>query len=405
MTAGVNRPTPDLTSVQKQYLQQYLRRDKLYQKILDLQHERQSHLIIDKRKEITLHDQKYQQARMMPVTAFGTGYDGYGNGTTGNRFRIIYPNERKRPKRTREFKFSLQQLGDIAEKEDVLIPIRLEIDGADGYKLRDTFTWNMNETLITPEHFAEVLCDDLNFPAAIFVPLIVKQIQDQIQGYIIHPAASQEPPSSDPQIMEIDLEFNQKSTTINDELRILIKVDITVGKISFADQFEWDINCQWNDPELFAEILTTELGLGGEFKTAIAHSIREQIQIYVKSLMLVGHPFDGMSVQDDDLRQSFLPPVSNIIRKEDAVDTYTPVLIELSEAEIEKIEKDRERDARRKRRQTRGRRGVILPDREPPKTHRTLLHNNMIVPDPTDETNFIIKPRHNVTRYSGFPYG
>ena len=39
---------------------------------------------------------------------------------------------------------SIQQLREIAEKEDLLVPIRLEIDGADGYKLRDTFTWNIN---------------------------------------------------------------------------------------------------------------------------------------------------------------------------------------------------------------------------------------------------------------------
>jgi hypothetical protein len=39
-----------------------------------------------------------------------------------------------------------------------------------------------------------------------------------------------------------------------------------VGNISLVDQFEWDINNEKNDPELFAEILATELGLGGEFK-------------------------------------------------------------------------------------------------------------------------------------------
>jgi len=38
--------------------------------------------------------------------------------------------------------------------------------------------------------------------------------------------------------------------------------------------------------------------------------------------------------------------VTNIVRKEDSVDAHTPVLVELTEAEIDKIEKDRERDAR-----------------------------------------------------------
>lgn len=41
-----------------------------------------------------------------------------------------------------------------------------------------------------------------------------------------------------------------------------------------------------------------------------------------------------------------MPAVSNVIREEDAVENFTPVLIDLSDAEIDKIEKDRERDAR-----------------------------------------------------------
>ncbi|CAG8627522.1 803_t:CDS:10, partial [Ambispora gerdemannii] len=412
-------PAPELNSIQKNNLETFIKRDALYQRALDLQHRRQMALITEKRREMEIaHNERKTNARSAS-SVFGPGYDGYGNGTTGNKFRIIYPHDRKRFKKTREFSFSGKQLEEISYKEDSLVPIRLEID-LDGYKLRDTFTWNMNETIITPEHFAEVLCDDMHFPSASFVPAIAKQIHEQIQGFYLHPAitASSLPPlaqneinsngSSSSFLKIIDkLKNSNSGENINEmdidtpeevvrdqfgddgELRILIKLDVTVGNISLVDQFEWDINCQKNDPEFFSEILTTELGLGGEFKTAIAHSIREQVQIYVKSLILVGHPFDGSNVQDDDLRQNFLPALSSVVRKEEQVDQHTPILVELTEAEIDKIEKDRERDARRKRRQTRGRRGVILPDREPPKTHRTLLHNTMLIPDPADETGYI----------------
>lgn len=37
----------------------------------------------------------------------------------------------------------LDQLEEQGEKDDMLVPIRLEIE-LDGYKLRDTFTWNLN---------------------------------------------------------------------------------------------------------------------------------------------------------------------------------------------------------------------------------------------------------------------
>lgn len=42
-----------------------------------------------------------------------------------------------------------------ASQHECLVPIRLDME-LEGQKLRDTFTWNKNESLITPEQFAEV---------------------------------------------------------------------------------------------------------------------------------------------------------------------------------------------------------------------------------------------------------
>lgn len=107
-------------------------------------------------------------------------------------------------------------------------------------------------------------------------------------------------------------------------------------------------------------------------RTAIAHSIREQVHTYQKSLFLVGHPSDGTAVQDDDLRMSFLSPVTSVARPMDQVQAFTPILNYLSDSELERNEKEREKEMnKRKKRNTRGRRGVALPDREPIKTLRT----------------------------------
>lgn len=77
-------------------------------------------------------------------------------------------------------------------------------------------------------------------------------------------------------------------------------------------------------------------------------------------------------VQDDDLRMSLLPSLSTGARAMDQVVTFTPLLNYLSESEIERNEKEREKELNRRRRKTnRGRRGIALPDREPPKTFRT----------------------------------
>lgn len=120
-------------------------------------------------------------------------------------------------------------------------------------------------------------------------------------------------------------------------------------------------------------VLTVRVGwLTRVSRTAIAHCIREQVQVYQKSLFLVGHPADGSAVQDDDLRMSFLPSLASATRAMDQVQSFTPVLNYLSDGEIERNEKEREKElTKRRKRNTRGRRGIALPDREPNRTYRT----------------------------------
>lgn len=77
-------------------------------------------------------------------------------------------------------------------------------------------------------------------------------------------------------------------------------------------------------------------------------------------------------IQDDDLRMSFLPTVPTVARSSDQIQAHTPVLSYLSDGEIDRIDKEREKELnKRRKRNTRGRRGIALPDREPIKTHRT----------------------------------
>jgi len=76
--------------------------------------------------------------------------------------------------------------------------------------------------------------------------------------------------------------------------------------------------------------------------------------------------------QDEDLKASFLPSLTAAARSMDQVASFTPLLNYLSDGELERSEKEREKDYNRRRKRTnRGRRGVNLPDREPIRTHRT----------------------------------
>lgn len=114
--------------------------------------------------------------------------------------------------------------------------------------------------LITPEIFAEILCDDLDLNPITFIPAIAQSIRQQIES---HP--------SDNIIEE------------NTDQRVTIKLNIHVGNVSLVDQFEWDMAEPQNSPEEFAKKLAAELGLGGEFVTSIAYSIRGQLAWHQKT--------------------------------------------------------------------------------------------------------------------------
>lgn len=122
------------------------------------------------------------------------------------------------------------------------------------------------------------MCEDLKLPPSIFMDQIAKAIKEQIDDYNLN-ASSMMKDDTEESVQQkaealntLSLESTDISTTLFNsnskgiELRTVIKLDITVGNRELIDQFEWDISCPRNSPEEFANTLTTELGLGGEFK-------------------------------------------------------------------------------------------------------------------------------------------
>jgi hypothetical protein len=127
------------------------------------------------------------------------------------------------------------------------------------------------------------------------------------------------------------------------------------------------------------------------YRTAIAHSIREQIETYVKSLALVEH-INGYPVPNDELRYAFLQRVADPIRT-GQVDDFTPFLNLLNAEELDRQEKEHDREARRKRRQTRSRRGITLPDRESQRTVRSIVPIQglkMVIPYQNENEDLIV---------------
>lgn len=169
------------------------------------------------------------------------------------------------------------------------------------------------ECMITPEQFAEVLCDDLDLNPVPFVPAIAAAIRHQIEAF-----------PNEPGILEES----------NDQ-RVIVKLNVHVGNTSLVDQIEWDMSEKDNNPEEFAMKLCAELGLGGEFVTAIAYSIRGQLSWHHRTYAFSEAP---------------LPTIEVPFRATSDADSWAPFLETLTDAEMEKKIRDQDRNTRRMRR-------------------------------------------------------
>lgn len=283
---------------------------------------------------------------------WGEGYQGYGNGITNTATRLLLPHHNKRYSAVPDVMFTEREINDRVLKRlrpsetQQLVPIRLEFDQErDKFKLRDTFLWDLNEDVLPLENFVALLIEDYKFIPPHHAQTILASIREQIR------------------------DFHRKPDKVMGELRVPIKIDVTINNTQLVDQFEWDIlNFGESDPEDFARIMCDEMNLPGEFTTAIAHTIREQTQLFHKSLFLVGYSFDGSPVYEDEIRSHVLPSLRllshdntagfdsmvddffSILRNPATVPDFTPSLVKLTQLELERLDKEIERDSRRKRR-------------------------------------------------------
>lgn len=223
------------------------------------------------------------------------------------------------------------KINELAHKAEVLIPIKINVENPNStHKVVDFFMWNLNETLITPNQFAEILCTDLELPNSM-QQQIAESIFQQIEDYNYVSG----------------LQFTPGNPCI-----VIIDLSVSLSKKLYQDKFEWDLNQTEITPETFAHIVVSDLGLALEFKPAIAHALHEII-VRVKKEILDGsynneihnmHLLRGI-IFEGGIRISTEASILN------GNDQWEPIVEILTPAEIEKRENERIRNMRRLKRE------------------------------------------------------
>lgn len=205
----------------------------------------------------------------------------------------------------------------------ILIPIRLNLE-QNGNKVVDFFTWNLNDQSMTPEQFAHIYCQDLDFSASSSVHgQVVSAINEQLQ------------------------EYATLASVVVPDLHVIINLTCNLDSKLYEDNFEWNLNDSSLTPEQFSSIVVQDLGLTREFTPAIAHALHESL-LRVKKDWLEGH-----LSQDQVANGAAFGFLSGIRLDLDALGAgWCPKVEVLSQWEIEKREIEKERNLRRLKRES-----------------------------------------------------
>ncbi|KAI9331667.1 hypothetical protein DFJ73DRAFT_856788 [Zopfochytrium polystomum] len=234
-------------------------------------------------------------------------------------------------KRTKHSNLLPRDLDYLANCGESLVPIRLDLD-IEGYKVKDTFMWNLREKSLNPQKFAEIMCEDLDLPASLYAAQIAESITTQVDEHLTQ-LLNEVPPEED--------------------MRISISLDIIFGSYSIRDRFEWDLASRLT-PEEFAEILASDLGLGGEFAGLVAHSIHEQIQ-RGKAVISAG----GLDEIDADggvlgMLKDSTRAIEDVLRDVKDVYDWGPIIETISREQVERIALAIDKERGRRNRTGRG---------------------------------------------------
>lgn len=300
------------------------------------------------------------------------------------------------------------------------------------YRLRDIFLWNLHESAITTDYFAQVLVQDLDLPNKHqTIQEISKQIRTQLEEYAgvaLHPlfhnptqtagqggtatatattAAGTPRPAQPPAQGEARNtptpapprgasradtplgstsgratpshsqlksgasasasvgadDVTAQATPIppdaddynpDDTYRCIITLNITLAQTLYTDKFEWSLLHPPGTAEAFAKQTCADLGLTGEWVSAITHAIYEAVLRLKKEACEAGGLVGGWGGGAAEIANDAAHGAEAGWRYDpDSLgDAWQPRVETLTKEELEKREGDRERAIRRLRRET-----------------------------------------------------
>ncbi|KAF2706739.1 SNF5-domain-containing protein [Pleomassaria siparia CBS 279.74] len=291
---------------------------------------------------------------------------------------------------------------------DENLPAYRQPDMTPAYRLKDAFLWNLHEALTTPDQFAKQFVDELDFPSdrkPFLITNIANQIRQQLEEYagvalhpLFHSTATAAPggavqpfqpalpaPSRDGTSTPAAVATNGASTPIpngislgesaqtpaaipngitatataipsgelhnpDDTYRCIVTMNINLMNRLYSDKFEWSLLHPPGFAEMFAKVTCADIGLGGEWVSAMTHAIYEAVLRIKKEACE-----NGGLVGDGEIENDAVDPVVGAgwrYDQEHLCDEWEPKVEILSKEEIEKREGDRERQIRRLRRET-----------------------------------------------------
>ncbi|ODV83170.1 hypothetical protein CANARDRAFT_226456 [[Candida] arabinofermentans NRRL YB-2248] len=244
---------------------------------------------------------------------------------------------------------------------ELLVPIKLNVD-SNGFKINDLFLWNLNELLITPELYINILSQDLELTKSLEL-LLLNQFKEQLEQFKLIES------TIIPQLI------NEK------EYHVILNLNISLDNQLYEDKIEWDLLNTNIKPEEFAKIIVKDMGLSRDFQIAIAYSIYDSIyklkkefiespqQLLINNeyLPILNKVYQSNLIQiDSQTNQNFIGNlISNTSTNDNNIELqglrydlnnfgsdYIPKLETLTQWEIEKREIERERNFRRQKRES-----------------------------------------------------